>query len=629
MAQSALFVFAQQNASSVSVSPSSGTGSSQVFTFTFSSLNGFADLGWAQMNFSPILGATNACYVHLDRLKNFQQQPANQAYLLSDSGDRWIGPVILGRPGSLVNSQCVINAALSAASGTQNDLTVSLAISFNSVFAGQKTVFMQTRSYSSDLPTGWQARGVWNATGGGSLPPQAISVTPSSGVSQSQVFSFVYSDPGGYANLSWAQVNWSLPATANGALSASNSCYIHFDRAGNALWLLNDSGNLWLGPLAVGNPGVLLNGQCFVDGPRSSWSGAGTNLTLNVAMTFIESVQTTRNIYTQVENSAILRNGGTCYSPSPTPLGCWGLMGTWTVPGTTVNHPPSPVSVVPGLGAGSKQSFTFQYSDSDGFRDLPWAQVNINSSLSPSAACYFHFDRTSNAIWLLNDTGSGWLGPAVLGNLDSVRNSQCYINAQSSAANGTGTDLTLQVSLTFFPAFAGVKNIYMQTEDINRVASGWKQRGSWTSVAGNSPPLAVSATPSTGSGLSQMFSLLYSDADGFADLPWAQVNINATFAAVNGCYIHYDRLFNSVWLLNNDASAWLGPIKLGATSNLTNSQCQLSGGSSSVSTGNNLRLNLALTFLPGFSGTKNLYLQTIDTSGAVTGWQNLGKWTIP
>ena len=36
-----------------------------------------------------------------------------------------------------------------------------------------------------------------------------------------------------------------------------------------------------------------------------------------------------------------------------------------------------------------------------------------------------------------------------------------------------------------------------------------------------------------------------------------------------------------------------------------------------------------MTFQPSYAGAKNIYLYASDVSGASTGWQQLGVWTVP
>jgi len=43
--------------------------------------------------------------------------------------------------------------------------------------------------------------------------------------------------------------------------------------------------------------------------------------------------------------------------------------------------------------------------------------------------------------------------------------------------------------------------------------------------------------------------------------------------------------------------------------------------------GNNLTLNLALSFQHAFTGARNIYMEVYD--GADSGWLQKGTWTVP
>ena len=49
--------------------------------------------------------------------------------------------------------------------------------------------------------------------------------------------------------------------------------------------------------------------------------------------------------------------------------------------------------------------------------------------------------------------GTAWLTPSVLGQSGTLQNSQCAVNTAASSAAGSGTSLTLNLSLTFQSAF--------------------------------------------------------------------------------------------------------------------------------------------------------------------------------
>jgi hypothetical protein len=109
---------------------------------------------------------------------------------------------------------------------------------------------------------------------------------------------------------------------------------------------------------------------------------------------------------------------------------------------------------------------------------------------------------------------------------------------------------------------------------------------------------------------------------------WQQIIINSGLTATGGCYIYYSPSSKQIYLGNNSGSGTLGPVTVGTSGTLQNSQCVLNVGSSSVvDSGNTLTLNLALTFESGFTGAQNSWADTASKAGLSAGWQSLGSWT--
>ena len=87
---------------------------------------------------------------------------------------------------------------------------------------------------------------------------------------------------------------------------------------------------------------------------------------------------------------------------------------------------------------------------------------------------------------------------------------------------------------------------------------------------------------------------------------------------------------NVLYLANDAVTAWVGSVTLGQSGTVQNSQCTVNAAASSVSgSGNNLTLNIAITFQAAFSGTKNIYMDAYDSTGTEAGWLQKGAWTIP
>jgi hypothetical protein len=284
-------------------------------------------------------------------------------------------------------------------------------------------------------------------------PPATVGVTPNSGTGASQTFSFQFSDAAGASDLTTVSVLF------NASPATSNACSITYTRAANALTLLTDAGAAPGASITPGG-GSEQNTQCVLNGLGSSVSLAGNILTLNLSITFQGSFSGSKNTYLQATN--------------PFGLSGWQQGGTWTVPA----GPPVPVSVAPSSGSGSSQTFSFVFSDQKGYAAITSLLTIVNSSLSASGGCYLLYYPGPNVFYLANDAGTAWLGPVALGQAGSLQNSQCTVDAGSSSASGSGTNLTVNLALSFKPAFGGAKNVYMDAGD--GLDSGWQQRGSWT-----------------------------------------------------------------------------------------------------------------------------------------------------
>jgi hypothetical protein len=195
----------------------------------------------------------------------------------------------------------------------------------------------------------------------------------------------------------------------------------------------------------------------------------------------------------------------------------------------------------------------------------------------------------------------------------------------------SGNNLTLNLAVTFTSGFAGAKNIFMEVQNATQ-NSGWSQFGAWT-VTGSSggssgPPAGVSVTPNSGSGSSQTFAFAFTDPNGATDVASTQMVINASLASAGSCYLYYARASNQVYLAT-DAGAWQGSLTVGASGTMANSQCTVNAGASSVTaSGNNLTLNLAVTFTSGFAGAKNIFME-VQNATQDSGWSQFGAWTVP
>ncbi len=287
--------------------------------------------------------------------------------------------------------------------------------------------------------------------------------------------------------------------------------------------------------------------------------------------------------------------------------------------------------VTPNLGSGSSQTFALHYSDTAGAASLEqvWAYFNATLANPASNACVFYYNAGTNQINLLSDNATAWM-PAALGSATTLQNSQCSLNVATASVSLSGNLLTLTTAVTFKPAFAGTKNIYLHALDGSGVNSGWQQLGTWIVGGTAGTASATSVTPASGSGASQTFALEYSDTAGAGSFEqvWAYFNSTLANPATNTCLLYYNVAANQINLLGDNGATWQAAT-LGTAVTLQNSQCSVSAATATVvPSGNTLTLNLPMTFKPPYAGVKNVYLRAVDVSGTGSTWQQLGSWTV-
>lgn len=425
------------------------------------------------------------------------------------------------------------------------------------------------------------------------VAPDIVNVTPSSGSGNNGVFTLQYSDGNGAADFSV------VGALFGASSNVASACAVVFNRAQNTLSLLTDGGAQPASTITPGS-GTAQNSQCILNGGASSVLLSGDILSLTLALTFQPAFAGTKNIYMQAAN---------LYQTTP-----WQTEGSWTVPAFGL-------SVSPSSGGGAQQNFTFQFTDLLGANDLTTAGVLFNSSANPASACAIIYNRAQNTLALLTDSGaqpSTTISPGG----GTAQNSQCTITGSSSSASVSGNTLTVSLQIAFLPAFAGVKNIYMEAADASQNVN-WTAEGTWATTA----TVAMSVTPSSGSGSQQTFSVQVTDSLGATDLTTVGFLINSSASTISACAVIYNPAQNTLALLT-DAGAQPASTITPGSGTQSSSQCTLSGSASSVTiVGMTMTLNLAINFQPVFSGVKNMYMEEADAVSA-SSWQSVGSWEV-
>jgi hypothetical protein len=283
-------------------SPAAGSTAAQTFTFRFTSVNGHRDLGVLNILLNDFLDGRHACYL--------AYVPSQKVlYMVNDEGNALLPGLPLGSSGTLGNSQCTVFGAGSSAEHVGHNITLRLAMSFHSGFAGNRIWYLAARD-ALENTSGWHALGTWSVPPATAMNPRVTSLSPLRGSGPRARVTFQFADDNGWQNL--GVVNMLL----NDFLDGRQACYLAYARPINVLYLVNDAGNGLLPGLFVNGSGTLFNHQCTISNPVVS--GSGNTLTLNMDVEFSEAFVGDRIWYLAASDISE-RNSG------------WQAVGSWTI----------------------------------------------------------------------------------------------------------------------------------------------------------------------------------------------------------------------------------------------------------------------------------------------------------
>jgi hypothetical protein len=288
----------------------------------------------------------------------------------------------------------------------------------------------------------------------------------------------------------------------------------------------------------------------------------------------------------------------------------------------------NPDTASPSSGAGTKQLFTFNFTDPNGPDDLVQVFPTFAASKYLQAGtCRINFLPHSALVYLLNDSGTVWLGPQKIGTATTLSNSQCVIDLSASSPQATGPyTLTVTFSVSFRPAFATQVGIYMTSIPSSGQRHGLYKVGTW--FPGASLP-QNSVSPNSGSGGNQVFTFNFTDPNGGAGL----VQVFPTFAPSKyqqqqSCRINFLPRSGAVYLLSDDGTTWLGPQTIGTAATLSNSQCSidLSASSAHLVYPYTLSAQFCVSFKTWFGQQIPMFMTSIERSLVKQGPVQVGSW---
>jgi hypothetical protein len=297
------------------------------------------------------------------------------------------------------------------------------------------------------------------AVGGGTIP---TGTSPGWGSGLGQTMIFTFTDPRGWQDLDVVNI------LINNFLDGRYGCYLAYSRSAGVLYLVNDPGTALSQGLVLSANGSIANSQCSIDSQGSSVTGNGNVLTLTLKMNFTAAFAGNKVIYLAARDVQGGNSG-------------WLALGAWNVPGTAPTGP-AVFGVSPARSSGSGGgTYIFTFTDTNGWQDLGVVNVLVNDFLNGNQACYLAYSRAANALYLVNDTGTGLLPAMQLNGSGSLSNSQCTVSGMGSSFNGSGNSLILTLNISFSPSFGGNRVIYAAARSNgDALNSGWQAIGSRT-----------------------------------------------------------------------------------------------------------------------------------------------------
>lgn len=157
-------------------------------------------------------------------------------------------------------------------------------------------------------------------------------------------------------------------------------------------------------------------------------------------------------------------------------------------PGTSI----SITGLTPAVTTAASGIIAIQVTDPAGVNDIVATYITFSGSPSCAVTVY----PPSKQFALTNDAGTALLGPTASGTLT---NSVCSVLAADSSITGQGTQLTINLAMTFPASFGGSHHITaMGQTQAGTIAS--LTMGTWTVPAANAPALSSIAPTQTTAG---------------------------------------------------------------------------------------------------------------------------------
>ena len=297
----------------------------------------------------------------------------------------------------------------------------------------------------------------------------------------------------------------------------------------------------------------------------------------------------------------------------------------------------------PLAGSGPSGVFTAMFSHGKGADELYLGYMlflptpNVVNYVA-KGSCLVEYNRISHGMRLIDDAGTGWLGPVsgvvISPSAGTLSNSKCTVNVAGSIATRSGNVMTVRVPIVFKNGATPVMGTFLQALDVKGNWTGMTQFGNWTLSTGTKLQGASIAgvTNSATVGSSATYTITALHTSGAAALTMIHLLLSDSIMNTAPCQAVYFPGNNTLNLINDDGSALVAPagVTPGTPGTIANSRCAINTGTASQRReAIGVIVTIPLILKPStFGGQKTVYVNAFDNVGQLTHWVQGGTMLV-
>jgi len=578
------------------VSPNRASGPAIRYWFVWNHLPGGSPVRLAWIVIGPRLEWKDSCAIA------YTATPDRLALSLGD--DQWTAPAAPAAETALVSPLCRLLGPSVYADRARGLFSTGGTLAFSEKFRGPKKIWMQAINAAGEVAH-WQEMGEVTVTGP-NVGPEIASATHSAPSGREARIEVEVRDANGAGDIDTVEI------VINDRNDVRDACAVEASTDSGLLRLRSDSGTYFAGYSYSSSPQSLENTQCLVEGRRSSVATAGNALRLSLAVQAKAVMAGEQRIFIRARD----RSG----AESP-----WSEIGPWLVPPSASNRPPAIGLAGSVASRGRAVSVPLSIQDPDSPRDVAAVELLIGKTPEDPESCWLRYRRRLGRIELKSGDSAGWMSPSP--GDTQLEHAGCSAPADAWMYTLSGVQ-RITLGAAFRERLQGQRSLWGRATDASGADSGWTNLGTFTVEipAVNRPPSAALAAPLGGNGSAAMVRLDVTDPDGYPDLRAATLWLQSEKDQDRWCAVAYERLTGIFRLAGSDNPAWQVLPSDGAS--VATDACRLLRATTTVLSGNQIRLRPVIVFREPMAGPLVLRLNVSDMSGAETGWQDIGQWLV-